>query len=86
MQISVDNYGRIIIPKIIREHLGLHAGSVLNIEESKSKNEIVLKMTNEEAPLKLEEGIFVFTGKALNGMDDVLETIRAERLKKLGDF
>ncbi len=86
MQISVDNYGRIIIPKIIREHLGLHAGSVLHIEESKNNHEIVLKTIDQQTPLKLEEGIFVFTGKPIGDMDDVLETIRAERLKKLGDF
>jgi AbrB family looped-hinge helix DNA binding protein len=84
MQISIDNYGRIIIPKIIREHLGLHAGSVLNIEESNRK--IVLETTNQQSFLKIEEGVFVFTGKAIGDMDDVLETIRAERLKKLGDF
>lgn len=84
MQTSIDNYGRIIIPKSIREHLGLHPGSILEIEES--NHDIVLKTLDEQPQLKVEEGIFVFTGKAIHNVENVLETIRSERLKKLEDF
>lgn len=84
MQTSIDNYGRVIIPKSIREHLGLHPGSILEIEES--NHDIVLKALDEQPQLKVEEGVFVFTGKAIGNMENVLETIRTERLKGLEDL
>lgn len=81
MQTAIDNYGRVIIPKSIRDHLGLQAGAILEIEES--NHDIVLKALDVQPQLKSEEGILVFTGKMTGNAEDVLETIRATRLKGL---
>jgi len=34
MKAALDRFGRVIIPKKIREHLGLDAGKMLSIEEN----------------------------------------------------
>jgi AbrB family looped-hinge helix DNA binding protein len=62
MQTSIDNYGRVIIPKSIRDDLGLEAGSIFEIEAN--NHNIVLKAVAVEPHLKVEEGILVYTGKA----------------------
>jgi len=33
MQITMDKIGRIIIPKVLRDHLGLQPGCRLDVEE-----------------------------------------------------
>ncbi len=83
MQASVDKFGRIIIPKSIRKHLGLRAGSVLDIEQLDHK--ILLKIHDEEPRLKKECGFLVFVGKPIGDLDGALGKLREDRLEDLGD-
>lgn len=84
MDTRIDKFGRIVIPKAIREHLGLKTGSLLHVEES--GHDIVLKVADHESPIKIKNGIAVYMGKALDDIDDAIEEERDLRSKKLGGY
>ncbi len=84
MQASMDKFGRIVIPKQIREHLGWEIHSIIEIEEF--DHQISLKAIDDQPKLMVESGILVFSGKANGDMNQMLSLTREERLKNLGNF
>lgn len=82
MQTSVDKFGRVLVPKTIRDHLGLHPGMHLFIEEH--GQEILIKVANEEEPVERRQGVLVFIGKAVGNIERSVNASREEREKKLG--
>lgn len=78
MKTTLDRFGRVVVPKEIRDRLGLKPGTEIQIDEH--GNEVVLKPVGNETPLKLEDGVLVFTGTATA---DLMEAIRAHRKERL---
>ena len=74
---TLDGFGRIVIPKKTRRHFGLEPGSVLEVNES--DDGILLKPASQEAPLKLEAGVLVFSGKAGGDLEGAIRRHRDER-------
>ncbi|HEY0513450.1 MAG TPA: AbrB/MazE/SpoVT family DNA-binding domain-containing protein [Thermoanaerobaculia bacterium] len=81
MEATLDKFGRIVIPKQVRDDLGLFPGSVLRIEER--NEEIVLKPVAETSPLVLKDGVLVFTGEVEGDFEALLRRNRDERSRKL---
>lgn len=81
MEAILDELGRIIIPKQVREDLGLTPGAVLKIEER--QREIVLRPVLEQEALVVKDGVLVFTGEVEEDPDLVLHRDREERSRKL---
>ena len=83
MQATLDKFGRIVIPKRVRDDFGLEPGSVLKVEER--GDEIRLTPVNEDpaAALEWKGGVLVFTGEALEDLTEVVECDREERLARL---
>ena len=81
MKTTLDRFGRVVVPKDIRAKLGLKPGAEIEIDEH--GNEIVLKPVEHETPLKLEEGVLVFTGTATGDLMEAIRTHREERLTKV---
>jgi AbrB family looped-hinge helix DNA binding protein len=83
MQATLDKFGRIVIPKRVRDDLGLEPGSVLKVEER--GDDILLSVLSEdpEAALEWKGGVLVFTGEALGDLTNVVERDREERLARL---
>jgi AbrB family looped-hinge helix DNA binding protein len=75
----VDEFGRIVIPKGIRDRLGLKSGSVLEIDER--GDAVVLRSGRPEPPVAVRKGVLVFTGAATGDLDDTLRRHRSERLR-----
>lgn len=67
MEVTLDRFGRIVIPKRVREGLGLKAGTVLEIEEG--DEELVLSVRREEPDLVREDGVLVYTGEAVGELE-----------------
>ncbi|MBF0276626.1 MAG: AbrB/MazE/SpoVT family DNA-binding domain-containing protein [SAR324 cluster bacterium] len=61
MEAKIDQFGRIVIPKKIRETFKLNLGSFLEIEEHQEG--ILLKPIQAEPSLIWKKGVLVFTGK-----------------------
>ena len=82
METTLDRFGRIIIPKNVREDIGLEAGAVLQVEKQGEK--IVLQPVQGEPQVVEKKGILVFTGGAIGDIGSALRQHRQSRLKKIG--
>jgi len=82
MKTTLDRFGRLVLPKDIRDRLGLKPGAELEIDEQ--GNEVVLKPVEHETPFKVEEGVLVFTGTATGDLMEAVRAHREERLLKVG--
>jgi len=80
METTIDKFGRVIIPKQIRDHLGLKSGEVLHVEGL--EDEVLLKPLREESPLHSKEGMLVFSGTAMGNMMEAVRVHREEQLKR----
>lgn len=79
MQTTIDRFGRIVLPKKIRNDYNLEPGSQIQIEES--GREIILKPIHGEPSLRLKGGILVFTGESLGDLSNSVAKYRDGRLK-----
>lgn len=80
METTLDRFGRVVIPKEIRDALGLKPGELLKVEQS--DDEVVLKPLREELPIKAKDGVLVYTGTATGNLTEAVRTHREERLRR----
>ncbi|MGH9324804.1 MAG: AbrB/MazE/SpoVT family DNA-binding domain-containing protein [Vicinamibacteria bacterium] len=83
MDVKLDRFGRVVLPKTLRDDLDLEAGDVLVVEEV--DDGILLRPVRDEPGLVEKEGVLVFTGKPTEDVARTLEKIRAGRLRGLLD-
>jgi len=81
METSIDRFGRIVIPKKIREDFNLKAGTSIRIEESEQT--IILTPVHGEPNLYVKDGVLVFSGTPLEDLSDALARHREERMKSI---
>ena len=77
MKTTLDRFGRIVIPKRVRENLGLTPGTILQIEPR--GEDVLLKPVREEPNIIQKDGVLVFSGSASG---DILESIKIHREKR----
>ena len=82
MQATIDRFGRIVLPKKLRDDFNLEPGSQIHIEES--GQEIILKRIHGEPNLRLKDGVLVYSGVPVGDLDDALAKHREGRLKSFG--
>jgi AbrB family looped-hinge helix DNA binding protein len=82
MKARLDRFGRIVVPKEIRDRHGLVPGSEVEVEDSPET--IVLRVLSELPGLVEKEGILVFRGRATGDLDSAIRPQRSERLRKTG--
>jgi len=81
METTLDRFGRIVIPKVIRDDFNLKPGSPIRIEERDQV--IILKPIQGEANLHWKDGVLVFSGTPLGDLSKELEKHRQDRAKDL---
>jgi len=81
METTLDRFGRIVIPKEIRDDFNLKPGSQIRIEESDQV--IILKPLEGEPNLHRKEGVLVFSGTPLGDLSEALEKHREDRAKSV---
>ncbi len=77
MEVTVDSVGRIVVPKQLRDSLGLVAGSTVDISRYGAGLQLVA--TGRTARLVEESGVLVATGDTTIDDDDVFGLIDAGR-------
>lgn len=77
----LDKFGRVIIPKRFREHLGINFKSTLNISEDGKR--IVIELVHEKELVVNRNGILVYTGNLENKKGDLIKPDRNRRMRKL---
>jgi len=78
---TLDKFGRIIIPKRLREDLGINSETALNISEDNKR--IVIELVKEKTTIVNRDGILVFTGKLEKKRIDLIKSDRNKRMRKL---
>ena len=81
METSLDRFGRIVIPKKIREDFNLKAGTPIRIEEGEKA--IILIPVHGEPNLQVKDGVLVFSGSPLEDFGNALAKHRDERIKSI---
>ena len=86
MDITIDKAGRIVIPKPVRDTLGLQPGDALELESTAES--MTIRPLRESMPLRQERGVWVYrSGKPLPAgvVEETLRSLRQEReLQQLG--
>jgi AbrB family looped-hinge helix DNA binding protein len=85
-RVSVDAGGRILLPKKVRQRLGLAAGDELDVEfpvtgldDAGSEDAILLRAVRPEVPLRREGKFWVYRGGDASGPTEVAALVAAER-------
>jgi AbrB family looped-hinge helix DNA binding protein len=81
METNLDRFGRVIIPKKVRDKLGLRPGAVLEVQQQ--GGDVLLKPVQEEPRLLEKDGVLVFEGKASGDLAESVQSHRRERLKRV---
>jgi AbrB family looped-hinge helix DNA binding protein len=83
MELHIDRAGRIVVPKQVREHLGLKPGSCLRLEESAGS--LILRKVDPEPSLIEIDGLLAHTGKLHAGYDweSLVAEDREDRIREL---
>lgn len=82
METTLDKFGRIVIPKRVRDDLGLKPGAVFKIEQADQR--ILMEPVNEEQHVVVKNGVLVFSGTATGDIVGAIQAHRKERLSEAG--
>jgi AbrB family looped-hinge helix DNA binding protein len=82
MELTVDKFGRILLPKKLRTLLGLRPGSRLRVEAG--PDGIALRPSDTEPALAEEDGLLVFRGELEGDATELMGELRDERIRNLG--
>lgn len=81
METRLDRFGRVVLPKDVRDHLDLKPGQVLRVE--RADEEVILKPVEKELPLHIKDGVLVFSGVVTGDIAKAVKEHREARLKKV---
>lgn len=84
MDVKIDKSGRIVVPKVLRDRLGLKPDMALEVQEQ--ADGMLLRVPAPQPTMVKIEGLWVHQGTAQANADwaSVLEEVRDERLRALG--
>jgi len=80
METTLDRFGRVVIPKRVREDLGLQPGAVLQVKQDDRK--IFMEPVQEEPRIVVKKGVLVFQGTATGDIEGAIKDHREKRLSK----
>jgi AbrB family looped-hinge helix DNA binding protein len=80
--VTLDQAGRIAVPKPLRDSLGLQAGDKLSIASDGER--ITLRPVRPQATLEKERGIWVYQGAPSDQcISDLIDRERDKRIRKI---
>jgi AbrB family looped-hinge helix DNA binding protein len=81
-KLTLDQAGRLMIPKALRQQLHLGPGDTIQLESE--GDQITLRPCRPEAVLKKEKGVWVFQGEPANvSIPDLIDQLREKRLREV---
>ena len=82
MKVTIDRFGRIVVPKEMRDRHGIAPGSDLEILDTGET--IVLRRLSDLPGLVEKDGILVFRSHATGDVESAVRDHRAHRLSRKG--
>jgi len=80
-QAHLDKYGRLSIPKPVRERLGLRPGSSVTLETE--GDGFFVRPSDETRGLLEKDGLLIFTGETTEDPGNLLSRLRADRMRDI---
>jgi len=80
MTATVDKFGRVVIPKPIRDQLGMGPGCRVRIVEESGHVEV--HVDSDEPALRYEDGVLVYDGEAEGDLGNAIVRDREERRRR----
>ncbi len=81
MTTHMDRFGRVLVPKPIRDSQGLKSG--MKMEAVPTPDGVLLKQLERLPAVKREKGVLVYTGDVPVEMTDWVADSRSDRIRKL---
>lgn len=81
MQVALDTFGRVVLPKALRDGLGLRPGDRLDAVEE--DNQVILRPVRATQVVRSKDGVLVFSGRGTGDLQRAVSAVREERLSKL---
>jgi AbrB family looped-hinge helix DNA binding protein len=86
MELTIDKFGRVVIPKKLREHLGVGVG--LKVEVRETADGVLLKPVRRESGLMMKDGVLIHRGGADEShinWDTLVDEEREERIRHIAE-
>lgn len=80
MQLTLDRFGRMVLPKSLRDDLGLSQGDQLDVDERDGG--VWLRPVRKQDPLTRKDGLLIFTGESTGDLARALDDQRRARIRK----
>lgn len=84
MQMTIDRFGRMVLPKALRDGLGLGPGDTL--QAIAERGDIVLHPIGREDALRRKGKTLVFSGKAAGDIERTVRDLREARIDRLAGW
>lgn len=78
--LTVDASGRVLIPKKVREQLGINTQAQLSLEIEEGR--IILQPISKEAETYYEEGVLVVKTESIENLETIIDELREERINE----
>ncbi|MGH7823480.1 MAG: AbrB/MazE/SpoVT family DNA-binding domain-containing protein [Candidatus Binatia bacterium] len=82
VEMTVDRFGRIVLPKPLRDDLGLEPGAVVRVEEH--DRGLVLVPVRDDSGVREDGGVLVFVGSAVGDVSDAVRRSRSRQAPEVG--
>lgn len=80
---KLDKFGRIVLPKSVRDAYHLEPGDVMQIRES--GEQIVLEPARHTGGLREKDGLLVYSGEAEGDLEKAVDAQRRRRTASVAD-
>ncbi|MBN1998524.1 AbrB/MazE/SpoVT family DNA-binding domain-containing protein [candidate division KSB1 bacterium] len=81
MLATIDKFGRIVIPKKLRAHLGITTDSTVDI--NKIGKRLVIEPVHEKNAVVEKNGFLIYVGRINIDFDQAIKSEREKRITKL---
>jgi AbrB family looped-hinge helix DNA binding protein len=82
METTIDKFGRVVIPKKIRDEHDLEPGTQVRIEE---KNDVIILIpVRGDQNLQFKDGVLVYTGMPMGDIAEAVSKHREKRARSVG--
>ncbi len=79
---KIDNFGRVLIPKKIRDEFGISKSSEIEINTT-GEDEIIIKPWANKPVIKKKDGVLVVCSESAGALGDIIDRDREERMRKI---
>lgn len=77
---TIDESGRVLIPKQVREQLGINTEAQLSLEIK--EGQIILQPIPKEAETYYEQGVLVVKTERIDNLETIIDELREERINE----